>query len=99
MVDFKEVKNVAALKADEATKADIDILSHQNINQSLSIGEKGVAQIDIKYQLDKTFIFPIPSGTVLTLQGYVSPDQVREWYLSNITSDKREVVKDQDAKS
>lgn len=98
MVDFKEVKNAAALKAAEATKDQVDVLSHQNINETVSIGQKGVAQLDIKYQMDKTFVFPIPSGKTLVLDGYVAPDQVREWYLSQF-EDKREVVKDQDAKS
>ena len=100
MVDYKEVKNPASLHAVEVTKEELDILSHQNVNETISIGDRGIAAADIKYQMDKTFILPVPTGKPVALNGFVSPDDVRAFYVNSLDpqSDKQK-VDDKDAKS
>ena len=100
MVDYKEVKNPVSLKADEATREELDILEHQNVNETITIGDHGVAQADIKYQMEKTFVFPIPTGKPLVLNGYVSPDDVKEFYVAKLNPQSdRPKVSDAEAKS
>ena len=81
MVDYKEIKNVKGLKADDVTKEEEYLLSFQNVNHSVRIKSEDVSNLDIKYQMDHTFVFPQPEGKPYKLAGYISPENVRDWYL------------------
>ncbi len=83
MVDYKEIKNAASLKSDDVSKDELEILSHQNPQAAIQIGQHNVATMDIYYQWDKTFAVPRPEGKAFSLNGFVSPEDVKENYLAS----------------